>query len=117
MPAEHERLEGKHQCLQTENQRVHQAEGIDRMKHYGSEGAGVLRDDDVVIVGICIGDAAAAWCHTIKTAFEKGLEIDKQRAGFRHLLQIDQLLSAAELAGSDKVLNIRDDHWNYCERF
>ena len=42
MSAEHECLEGKHECLQPEDQRVHQAEGINGMKCDRPEGACVF---------------------------------------------------------------------------
>src|SRR5215831_9057058 len=112
MSAEHQRLERKHQCLQAENQGVHEAEGVNGMKHYGAEGTCVLRDDDVMIVGICIGDATAAGCHAIKAALEERFEKDQERARSSHLLRIDQLFSAAELARGDIILNVGDNHRN-----
>src|SRR5262245_40378632 len=112
MSAEHQRLERKHQCLQPEDQRVHEAEGVDCMKHYGAERACVLRDDDVMIVGIGIGDAAAARCYAVKAAFEERLEKDQERAGSCHLLSLDQLLSAPELARGDIILDVGDNHRN-----
>ena len=98
MAAEHERLERKHECLQPEDQRVHQAEGINGMKRDRPEGACVFRNDGVVIVGICIRNAAAARRNAIDATLKERLEIDEQSAGFRHLLQFDQLFTAAELA-------------------
>ena len=47
---------------------------------------------------------------------KSGSRYDEQRAGPRHLLRIDQLFAAAELAGRDVVLDIRDDHRNDGER-
>src|SRR5215470_6582632 len=112
MSTEHERLEGKHQCLQAENQGMHEAEGVNCMKHDGAEGACVLRDDDVMIVGICIGYAAAARCYAIKAAFEERLEKDQERARSCHLLSLDQLFSAPELARGDVILDGGDNHRN-----
>src|SRR5262252_8220115 len=112
MSAKHQRLERKHQCLQAENQGVHEAEGVNGMKHYGAEGTCVLRDDDVMIVGICIGDTAAAGCHAIQAALEEWLEKDQERARSRHLLQIDQLLSAPKLTRCDIILDVGDNHRN-----
>jgi len=112
MSAEDERLEGQYQRLKPENQRVHETEGVDCMKHYGAEGARILRDDDVMIVGICIGNAAATRCHAVKAAFEERLEKDKERARPRHLLQINQLLPAPELTRGDVILDVGDNHGN-----
>ena len=77
MSAEHERLERKHECLQPEDQRVHQAEGINGMKRDRPEGACVFRNDGVVIVGICIGDATAARSDAVDAALEERLEVDE----------------------------------------
>src|SRR5262249_5461244 len=81
MSAEHKCLEGQHEGLQPQDQRVHQAQGINSMKRDRPKGACVLWYDDVVIVGIGIGDATAAWCHTVKTTLEERLEEDQKRAG------------------------------------
>src|SRR5262245_14696527 len=82
------------------------------MKHYGPEGACVLCDDDIVIVGICIGDATAARRHAVKAAFEEWLEKDQERARSWHLLSLDQLFSTPELARGDVILDVGDNHRN-----
>jgi hypothetical protein len=63
-----------------------------------------------MIAAICIGDAAAAGRHAVEPAFVERLEKDEDGARTGHLLRLDQLLATAELASSDEVLHLRDDH-------
>jgi hypothetical protein len=102
MSAKYERLERQHQRLQPENQGVHQSEGVHNVKPNGPQGARVFCDNDVVIVGIGDGDAAAPRRYAVETAFEERLEKDEECARPRHLLRVDQLLAAPELARGNK---------------
>src|ERR1700735_4894476 len=58
MPAEHESLQRQHQRLQPQDQGVNEPERVDRMQNDAPQDAGVLGRDDVVVVGIGVGDAA-----------------------------------------------------------
>ena len=57
-----------------------------------------------------IDDAAAARDHPIEPAVIERLEEDEDGSRPRHLLCVDQLFAAAELAGGDEVLDPRDYH-------
>ena len=63
-----------------------------------------------MVVGICVCDAAAAGRYTIEPTFVERLEKREKSAGPRHLLRINQLLTATELACGDEVLHIRYHH-------
>ena len=104
MTAEHERLEGKHQRLNPQEQCVHQAKCIDGMQDYLPDCAGTFGRNDVVVIGINVGNATAARRHIVGATFVKGLKKREQRARSRHLLRIDELFAAAELAGGNVVL-------------
>src|SRR5262245_44209408 len=100
--AEHQSLERKHQGLQPENERVHQAERIHDVKSEALHGTRLFRCDQVMVAGIGVGDASAAGGDPLEPAFEERLEMDQERAGPRDLLRIDQLLPAAKLAGGNE---------------
>jgi hypothetical protein len=68
--AEHQRLERKYQRLQPKNQSVHEAERIDGVQREGSQRAGILGNDRIVIAGIGIGDAGAARRDAVEAARE-----------------------------------------------
>ena len=87
MPGEYERLERKYDRLEPQNQGVHQPERVYGVKSKASGGAGVLGDDQVVIVGIGIGDATAARRHPLQPAFIERLEKHQKRARPRHVLR------------------------------
>lgn len=74
VPAEHEGLEGKYQGLQPENQGVHECKGIHDVQRHAFQGTGLLCRNLVVIVGVGVGDAAAARRYPFKSALIKGLE-------------------------------------------
>src|SRR5215510_15846818 len=103
--AKHERLERKHQRLQPQNQGMYECERINNMKHRAFEGAGVFCNDRVMVVGIGIGDAAAAGRNIVEPALIERLEKGEQGARTCHVLRIDQLLAAAKLAGGNVFLN------------
>src|SRR6476620_12257988 len=86
------------------------------MKHDGPQGARAFCNNDVVIVGIGVGDAAAPRRYAIETALEKRFEKDEERARPRHLLRVDQLLAAPELARCNVILDARDNHRDNGER-
>src|SRR6478672_7982428 len=94
--AEYEGLERQHQRLQPENQGVHQGEGVHNVKPNGPQGARVFCDNDVVIVGIGVGDAAAPRRHAVEAAFEERFEKNEERARPRYLLRLEQLLASPE---------------------
>src|SRR5215471_18086837 len=63
-----------------------------------------------MIVGVGVGDATAARRYPVEAALVERLEHRDQCAGPRHLLWVEELLTAAELAGGDIVLNVRNHH-------
>ena len=96
MSAEHEGLEGKHDRLEPQNQGVDQREGIHNVQGRTPHGAGVLRHDHVVVVGVGVGDAAAAGRYAVEPAFIERLKQRQKRAWLLHLLRFDQLLASPE---------------------
>src|SRR5262249_33803665 len=115
MSAEYEVLERKDQRLEPQNQRMQKRERIHDVKRDGMKYTGVLRHDRIVVVGIGVGDTAAAGSKAVESTLKQGFESDKERARTSHLLRIEELLSAAELTSSDVILHGRDDHGNYGE--
>ena len=97
MPAEDEGLEGEQQRLHPQNDRVHESESVDSMKSEPPDRARTRRDNFVVIVGIGVGDAAAARRDPVEAAFVERFESGYERARPRHLLRVEQLLAASEL--------------------
>ena len=71
---------------------------------------------DIVIVGIGIGDAAAARRHAVNAAFVERLQKREKRARPGYLLRFNQLLTAPNLAGGNVVLHIRHHHRDDRER-
>src|SRR6476661_5492235 len=80
VPAEHQRLEGKQQRLETQEYRVHEADGIDGVKNHTLRGAGVLVVNLLVAAGIGVGDAAAAGRDVVDPAFVERLEKNQKGA-------------------------------------
>src|SRR6516164_1886492 len=70
MSAEHEVLERQNQRLKPQNECVHKRKRIDDVMFDGMKPTGVFRHDGVVIVGIGVGDAAAAGRHAIESALK-----------------------------------------------
>ena len=89
---------------------MHEPDRIDGMEHKASHGPDVLGFEQIVIAAIGVRDATAARSHAVEPAFIEGLKKHQDRPWPRHLLRIDQLLPAAELAGGDEVLHTRDHH-------
>src|SRR5215469_4599102 len=112
MSAEHQVLERQDQRLEPQNQRMQKRERIHDVKREGMKKAGIFRDNGVVIVGIGVGDTAAAGRKAFESTLKQGFESNKERARTSHLLWVEELLSAAELTGSDVILHGRDDHGN-----
>src|SRR4029078_3450707 len=77
--AEHQSLERKHQRLQPPDQRMHQRQSVHRVKRKGLQRTGVFGDDRIVIIGVRVGDAAAARRHVVKGAFEKRFQTQQKR--------------------------------------
>jgi hypothetical protein len=50
VPTEHEGLEGKHQCLKSQKQGVHERKGIHDVKSRTFQEASLFCDDFVVVV-------------------------------------------------------------------
>src|SRR5262249_25117526 len=115
MSAEYEVLERKHQRLEPQNQRMQNRKRIHDVKRQGMYHTGVFCDDRIVVGGIGVGDTAAAGSKVFESTLKQGFESDKERARTSHLLWVEELLSAAELTGSDVILHGRDDHGNYGE--
>src|SRR3954453_2730379 len=65
--AEHERLERQQQRLDPKEQRVYEAERIDGVKSDAAQRARILGNNNVVIVGIRVGDATASRSHTLES--------------------------------------------------
>src|SRR5262249_2312224 len=82
------------------------------MKHYTPNRAGLGGHDRVVVVGIGVSDAAAARRHAVEPALIERLEKYEKGARPRNLRCVDQLFAATKLASSDKILHIRDHHWD-----
>jgi len=101
VPAKHQRLERKHQRLQPQDERVHQRQCIHDVKGNGLQRASIFGNDRVVIIGIRVGDAAAAGRHAVDPVLAQRLEKGDRRSRLGDLLWIDQPLTAAELAGRD----------------
>jgi len=74
MSAEHEVLERQNQSLEPQNECVHKRKRIHDVKRDGMKRTSVFRHDRVVIVGIGVGDAAAAGSHAIESTIEQGLQ-------------------------------------------
>src|SRR5437016_8200217 len=91
---------------------MHEPECIDNVKRYAPHSAGVFRYNQVVVIGIGIGDTAAAGRYVVEPTFVEGLEKCEEGPGLPHLLRVDQLLAATKLAGGDVVLHTRDHHRN-----
>src|SRR5262249_22030530 len=91
---------------------VQGCERIHSVKHRTPQEACVFCDDRVVIVGIGIGNAAAAWRYTVEPALEERLKEYEEGAWPSHLLRINQLLAATELARGDVILHVGDHHWD-----
>src|SRR5262245_19295586 len=91
---------------------MNEPQGIDGVKSQTLYEASLLRSDRVVIVGIGVGDAAAAWRYPVQSTGVERFKIRQKGAGPGHLLRIDQLLAAAELSGGDELLNVGDHHRN-----
>jgi hypothetical protein len=94
MSAEHERLKRKHQSLKSQDDRMHEREGIDRVQSGSPDRPSVARGDLVMVARIGIGDAAAAWSYPIEASFEERLERHDERARPSDLLRVEQLLAA-----------------------
>ena len=71
---------------------MHQRDRIDNMQIQPLHSPDIGIRKGVVVVGIGIGDAAAAWRNTVQCAGVKGLQKDGERSRLRHLLYIDQLI-------------------------
>ena len=115
MAAEYEVLEWKHQRLEPQNQCMHERQRVHDMKSEGPKKTGVFGDDRIVVVGIGVGDAAAAGRHSLEPPTVQGLKGHQERTRASHLLRVDELLAPAELTGSDVILHGRDHHGNYGE--
>ena len=91
-PAKHESLNRKQQRLDAQDQCMHEADGVDRMKGEAVHFAEISRFDQVVVAGVGIGDAATAGRHPVQPALVERLEKDKDRSRLPDLLCLDQLL-------------------------
>src|SRR5262249_45966128 len=116
MPREHQSLQRQNECLQPQDQGMHQRDRVDHMQEQPSPGTDVRMGKKIMVVGIGIGDAQAAWWDVREPALEKRLEEDSQRARLGRLLRIDQNVRRLDLASRDIVLNLGDYHWNDGDR-
>ena len=91
---EYQGLERQHQGLKPQDYRMHEREGVDGVEHKCPYPAGIGCDNHVMIVGICVRDAAAAWSYPIEASFEERLERHDERARPSDLLRVEQLLAA-----------------------
>src|SRR5262249_53099513 len=82
------------------------------MKHYTPNRAGLGGHDRVVVVGIGVSEGAGARSPAVQPALIERLEKYEKGARPRNLRCVDQLFAATKLASSDKVLHIRDHHWD-----
>ena len=65
-----------------------------------------------MIVAVGVGDAAASRSNAVQAPFIEGLQEHQNRSRLSDLLRIDQLFTAAELAGGDVVLDTGYHHGN-----
>jgi hypothetical protein len=103
-------LKGSTGGLESQNQGVYGRECIHSVKSDASQRARVFGGNQFLVVRIGVGDTTAAGCYAIEPAFVQRLEKDKKGARLRRLSRLDQLLAAAELAGGNVVLHVRDHH-------
>jgi hypothetical protein len=115
MSAEHQILERQDQRLEPQNQCMHKRKRVHDVESEGPKKTGVFGDDRIVVVGIGVGDAAAAGRHSLEPPTVQGLKRHQERTRASHLLRVDELLAPAELTGSDVILHGRDHHGNYGE--
>src|SRR5262249_35791481 len=99
---------------ESQDQRMHEPKGVHGVKSHTSDSASVLGYDQVVVVGIGIGDTAAAGCYIVEPAFIERLERYREGALPCHLLGIDELVAATKLTGGNDILDIRDHHRDDC---
>ena len=85
MPREHQGLQRKSNCLQANDQGVHQRDRVNDVKEQPPPGANVLVGKQIVIIGIGIGDAQAAGWDTRETFLIQRLEKDGERSRSRRL--------------------------------
>ena len=70
---EYQGLEGQHQGLKPQDYCMHKREGVDGVEDNCPYPAGIGCDNHVMIVGICVRDAAAARSYPVEAAFEERL--------------------------------------------
>src|SRR3954470_19367669 len=106
MPGKHQGLQRKSNCLQANDQGVHQGDCINDMKVQPPHGTYVLVGEKIVIVGIGINDALATRWNTSETTLIERLKKDGERSRPRGLLRIDEQIRGLDLAGCDIVLDL-----------
>ncbi len=93
---------------------MHQSNRVDRVQANPLQRAGIFFRDNLMIAGIGIDDAAASGGHSLHAALIDWLQEYQNRAWSHDILRLKKLLSAAELAGCDIVLDTRDNHRDDC---
>src|ERR1700737_5502125 len=89
---------------------MHQPDGVDGVQPKTLRRAELAGRNQFMVAGIGVDNATAAGGYSLQTALVEGLEERKDRSRFCQVLQINELISAAELTGRDIVLNTRHDH-------
>lgn len=87
---ENQGLEGKDERLQPQDQGMHQRDRVDHMQEQPAPGANVGIGEEIVVVGVGVGDAQASRRDIREPALVQRLEEDSQRARSSRLLRIDQ---------------------------
>src|SRR3984893_801289 len=89
---------------------MHESDCIDGVQPKTLHPAELAGRYQLVVTGIGVDNTTAAGGYSLQTALVEGLEERKDRSRFCQVLQINELISAAELTGRDIVLNTRHDH-------
>src|SRR5579859_3711350 len=112
MSAEYQSLEWQDERLDSQQQGVHKREPVHGVQRQAAQRSGLGGDNLVVVARVGVGNAATAGRDVVEARLVQRFEKRNQRAGLRHLLGIEQLLAAAELAGGNVALHVRHHHGN-----
>ena len=116
MSGEDQSLHGKQQRLDPQDHGMHQPDRVHHMQEHPARGTYIRCLKRVVIVGVGVGDAAAARRKAFELTRKERFHKDGESSRLRHLLDIDELIGRAKLASGYDVLNLCHDHRNDRER-
>src|SRR5712675_873718 len=112
MSSEHQCLQRQDNRLHTKDQRVNESYRIDDVQIDFLQRTDVLRFKFVVVIGIEICNAAAAWRNIVEHALVERFEKNQDRARGTELRHVGQLIGLQDLAGGDDVLHACDHQRN-----